>query len=95
MREQKMNDMLASTMDQFSLLFGGNMGWAILVLALAVRLALLPLTLHLSRRMLIVWKLSAGVGLYWAASAFVGAVQSFILRHEQRRMAAGEAGTAA
>ncbi|MFC4932084.1 YidC/Oxa1 family membrane protein insertase [Massilia sp. GCM10023247] len=47
-----MNAMLTSAMDQFSLLFGGNMGWAILVLALAVRLALLPLTLKLSRRML-------------------------------------------
>ncbi|MEN3276249.1 MAG: hypothetical protein V7631_2039 [Massilia sp.] len=90
-----MNDILASAMSCLALLFDGGMGWAILALALSVRLALLPLTLHLSRRMLIVWKLSAGVGLYWAASAFVGAVQSFILRHEQRRMAAGEAGTAA
>lgn len=47
-----MNEMLASAMDQFSLLFGGNMGWAILALALAVRLALLPLSLKLSRGML-------------------------------------------
>ena len=36
----------------------------------------------------ILWKLSAGLGLYWAASAAVGAVQTFVLRHEQHRMAA-------
>lgn len=47
-----MNDLLASAMSRFSLLFDGNMGWTILVLALSVRLALLPLTLHLSRKML-------------------------------------------
>lgn len=33
-------------------LFDGNMGWSILVLSVAVRLILLPLTLHLSRKML-------------------------------------------
>ena len=210
-----MNDLLASAMAGFAMVFDGNMGWAILVLALAVRLALLPLTLHLSRRMLangqkikalqpqvdaikarlaekpaemfaaisalykangaqvfdrssiggllvqlpvfglmykaithassgagpflwmkslatpdaaltgivllltavsayyfpsapgapamlmvavqvlvtafILWKLAAGVGLYWMASAFVGAVQTFVLRHERRRMAAATA----
>lgn len=214
-----MNDILASAMSHLAQLFDGSMGWAILALALSVRLALLPLTLHLARRMqangrkvqalqpqvdairarladrpaemfaaistlykengarvidrsslfgllvqlpvfgllykaignagsgnapflwmkslaspdaaltaivllltaiaaytmpsaaagpatvmivvqvlvtaFILWKLSAGVGLYWAASAFVGAVQSLVLRHEQRRMAAGEAGKAA
>lgn len=47
-----MNDTLASAMSLFSQLFDGNMGWTILVLAFTVRLALLPLTLHLSRRML-------------------------------------------
>lgn len=47
-----MNEFLDGLMSSFASLFGGNMGWAILLLALAVRLALLPLTLHLSRRML-------------------------------------------
>ncbi|MEW6370876.1 MAG: membrane protein insertase YidC [Pseudomonadota bacterium] len=47
-----MNDILASAMTQLSILFDGNMGWTILALALVVRLALFPLTLHLSRRML-------------------------------------------
>lgn len=206
-----MNDLLASNMSWMAMLFDGNMGWAILVLALTVRLALLPLTLHLSRRMLsnqqkikalqpevdaikarlaakpadmfaaisalykangahimdrssvvgmlvqlpvfgllykaisnassgsgpflwmkslaspdaavtaivllltaisayyfpsaaggpamfmvvvqvlvtafVLWKLSAGLGLYWVASSSIGAVQTFVLRHEQRRMA--------
>jgi YidC/Oxa1 family membrane protein insertase len=207
-----MNEILASVMSHLAMLFDGNMGWAILVLALAVRLALLPLTLHVSRRMLsnqqkikalqpqvdaikarladkpadmfaaisalykengahlvdrssiigtlvqlpvfgllyraisnaslgagpflwmkslatpnaavtaivlvltalsayyfpsagagpatmmivvqvlvtafILWKLSAGVGLYWVASSFVSAVQTCVLRHERRRIAA-------
>lgn len=198
-------------MTQLSMLFNGNMGWTILALALVVRLALFPLTLHLSRRMLanqqkikalqpqvdvikarlasdpkamfaaisalykendarmldrssllgalvqlpvfgllykaitnassgsflwirnlaspdtaltlivlaltavaayyapttaadtamvmvmmavqilvtafILWKLAAGVGLYWAVSAFASAVQSLVLRYEQRRLA--------
>ena len=47
-----MNDFLASAMTQFATLFDGNMGWTILALALVVRLALFPLTLHLSRRMM-------------------------------------------
>ena len=47
-----MNDVLAAAMQQFSLLFDGSMGWAILVLALTVRMALLPLTLRLARGML-------------------------------------------
>jgi YidC/Oxa1 family membrane protein insertase len=47
-----MNDMLASLMYSLASFFGGTMGWAILLLALSVRLALLPLTLHLSRKML-------------------------------------------
>jgi YidC/Oxa1 family membrane protein insertase len=46
-----MNEMLASLMSHLAVLFDGSMGWAILALALAVRLALLPLTLHLARRM--------------------------------------------
>jgi membrane protein insertase Oxa1/YidC/SpoIIIJ len=36
----------------------------------------------------ILWKLSAGVGLYWVASSFVSAVQTCVLRHERRRIAA-------
>ena len=47
-----MNEFLDGLMSSLASLFQGNMGWAILLLALTVRLALLPLTLHLSRRML-------------------------------------------
>ncbi len=47
-----MNDLLLSMMSNLSQLFGGSMGWTILVLSLAVRFALLPLTLHLARKML-------------------------------------------
>ena len=47
-----MNEFLDGLMSSLASLFEGNMGWAILLLALTVRLALLPLTLHLSRRML-------------------------------------------
>jgi len=46
------NDFLASAMTQLATVFNGNMGWTILALALGVRLALFPLTLHLARRML-------------------------------------------
>jgi YidC/Oxa1 family membrane protein insertase len=46
-----MNEILASLMSNLAQLFDGNMGWAILALALSVRLALLPLSLHLARRM--------------------------------------------
>ena len=48
-----MNEFLDGLMSSLASLFEGNMGWAILLLALTVRLALLPLTLHLSRRMLV------------------------------------------
>jgi YidC/Oxa1 family membrane protein insertase len=47
-----MNESLASLMAFLASLFDGSMGWAILCLALAVRLVLLPLTLRLSRKML-------------------------------------------
>jgi YidC/Oxa1 family membrane protein insertase len=47
-----MNETLASLMAFLASLFDGSMGWAILCLALAVRLVLLPLTLRLSRKML-------------------------------------------
>ena len=46
-----MNEILASGMSLLASLFNGSIGWAIVVLALTVRFALLPLTLHLSRRM--------------------------------------------
>ena len=36
----------------------------------------------------VVWKLASGVGLYWAASAFVGALQTLVLRRGRRRLAA-------
>lgn len=45
-----MNEILASGMSLLTSLFDGSIGWAIVALALAVRFALLPLTLHLSRR---------------------------------------------
>jgi YidC/Oxa1 family membrane protein insertase len=48
-----MNEFLDGLMSSLASLFEGNMGWAILLLALTVRLALLPLTLHLSRKMLV------------------------------------------
>jgi YidC/Oxa1 family membrane protein insertase len=47
-----MNEFLDGLMSSLASLFDGNMGWAILLLALTVRLALLPLTLHLSRKMI-------------------------------------------
>lgn len=47
-----MNEFLMSSMSVLASLFDGSAGWAIVALALAVRLALLPLTLHLSRKML-------------------------------------------
>lgn len=47
-----MNDLLLSMMSNLSQVFGGNMGWTILALSLGVRFALLPLTLHLARKML-------------------------------------------
>ncbi len=47
-----MNEFLMSSMSFLATLFDGSMGWAIVLLALAVRLAILPLTLHLARRML-------------------------------------------
>lgn len=47
-----MNETLAAPMAFLASLFDGNMGWAILLLALSARLALLPLTLRLSRNML-------------------------------------------
>jgi YidC/Oxa1 family membrane protein insertase len=46
-----MNDILASGMAQLASLFHGNLGWAIVALAVTVRLALLPLTLYLARKM--------------------------------------------
>jgi YidC/Oxa1 family membrane protein insertase len=48
-----MNETLASLMSFLASLFDGSMGWAILCLALTVRFALLPLTLHLSRKALV------------------------------------------
>lgn len=50
--ENAMNEILAAAMGHLATLFNGSMGWAIVCLALAVRLALFPLTLHLSRRIL-------------------------------------------
>jgi YidC/Oxa1 family membrane protein insertase len=47
-----MNDSLAALMSFLASLFDGSMGWAILCLALALRFALLPLTLHMARKAL-------------------------------------------
>jgi YidC/Oxa1 family membrane protein insertase len=47
-----MNELLDGLMSTLASHLGGSIGWAILLLALTVRLALLPLTLYLSRRML-------------------------------------------
>lgn len=46
-----MTEILASSMTVLASFFNGSIGWAIVALALSVRLALLPLTLHLSRKM--------------------------------------------
>ncbi len=46
-----MNDLLLPLMSYLAGLFGGSLGWAILALSLAVRLALLPLTLNFARKM--------------------------------------------
>lgn len=48
-----MNEMLALLMSNLASLFDGSMGWAILLLALSVPLALLPLTLGLARKALV------------------------------------------
>lgn len=40
---------------------------------------------------LFIWKLSAGLGLYWLASGSVGLLQSLMLRFEQRRRGASPA----
>jgi membrane protein insertase Oxa1/YidC/SpoIIIJ len=32
------------------------------------------------------WKLSAGLGLYWAASSGVSVIQNLVLRREQKRI---------
>jgi membrane protein insertase Oxa1/YidC/SpoIIIJ len=83
-------------MSGLAVLFDGNMGWAILALALAVRLALLPLSLHLARRMRsnqeiiasLEPQVAAGVGLYWAASSLVSGLQACVLRFDRRRLRA-------
>jgi len=45
-----MNDMLIALLANLSHLFGGSLGWAIIVLSLGIRVALLPLTIRLARR---------------------------------------------
>lgn len=47
-----MTEILASCMTVLASFFNGSVGWTIVALALGVRLALLPLTLYLSRKML-------------------------------------------
>ena len=45
-----MNDMILALLASLSHLFGGSLGWAIVVLSVAIRVALLPLTISLARR---------------------------------------------
>ncbi len=47
-----MNELFVAMMSTLSQLFGGSMGWTILAVSLGVRFALLPLTLHLARKMM-------------------------------------------
>jgi YidC/Oxa1 family membrane protein insertase len=45
-----MNDMIVALLFSLSHSFGGSLGWAIVVLSLGIRVALLPLTISLARR---------------------------------------------
>ena len=45
-----MNDMIIALLASLSHSFGGSLGWAIVVLSLGIRVALLPLTISLARR---------------------------------------------
>ena len=45
-----MNDMIMGLLASLSHSFGGSLGWAIVVLSLGIRVALLPLTISLARR---------------------------------------------
>ena len=49
---QAVNTVFVATLTYLAQLFGGSLGWAILMLSLGVRLALFPLTCRLSRRMM-------------------------------------------
>ena len=46
-----MNDTLLALLVSLAQQFGGSTGWAILTLSLSIRVALLPLTIRMSRRM--------------------------------------------
>ena len=48
-----MNDLLLSFISALTTLFDGNLGWAILALSLAARLALMPITLGMARKGLV------------------------------------------
>ena len=45
-----MNDMIIALLTNLSHSFGGSLGWAIVLLSLVIRVALLPLTISLARR---------------------------------------------
>jgi len=47
-----MDTLLLAVLAHLVQLFGGSLGWAILVLSLGVRIALLPLTIRITRRMM-------------------------------------------
>lgn len=47
-----MHDSIVSLLAHLAQQFGGSTGWAIVALSVGIRVALLPLTLHLSRRAL-------------------------------------------
>lgn len=49
--------------------------------------AMLMMVVHVVVIAFILWKVAAGVGLYWAVSAFANVVQNLVLRLEERRLA--------
>lgn len=55
--------------------------------ATAADTALILMAVQVALTAFILWKLAAGVGLYWAVSAVVTLVQNLVLRAEDRRLA--------
>lgn len=55
--------------------------------AMAGETAMLMMLVQVAVIAFILWKVAAGVGLYWAVSAFANVVQNLVLRLEERRLA--------
>lgn len=55
--------------------------------ATAADTALILMAVQVALTAFILWKLAAGVGLYWAVSAVITLVQNLVLRAENRRLA--------